>query len=104
MSLLGALLTRDSFTLKRPAGGADSEGNPLTTLNTVGSYRGTWGTAQSRDIETAARSEQVVDAVVAGNFPGQVGDRIEGLRGDNYVIQSHHSVFTHRRYFLRKVG
>jgi len=98
---LTALLTRDSFTLKR-RGGADSEGNPLSALTIVGTYKGTWGSPSSRDVLAASREDQVVEAVIAGVFPARVGDHLIGLRGANWIVIMIRPLVTHNRYFLRE--
>lgn len=102
--ILGALLSRDPFTLKRPQGGVDTEGSPATGLTTVGSYRCTWGSPSSRDLEIAARAGQVVDAVGAGSFGARIGDRLNGLRGADWFVTMVRPLVTHDRVFLRKVG
>lgn len=63
---IGRLIARDLFTLHRPAGGADTEGNPIETLIELGPYGGTWGSCRAQDREYFARRGQTVHAVVAG--------------------------------------
>jgi hypothetical protein len=101
--VLGTLLSRDPFMLKRPHGGVDDEGSPRADLTTVGSYRGTWGSPSSRDLDIAARAGQVVDAVCAGAFPARLGDHLEGLRGSDWVVMMIRPLVTHQRVFLRRL-
>ena len=104
MSIIDTLLTRDQCVLKRPQGGADAEGNPLTGYATVGTVRGTWGTPDAQERAEGGRPGQIVSATIAGTFQARVGDRLIGLRGHDWEIEDAHAVVTpHMRYLLRRL-
>ncbi len=94
------MTVRDRFVLKRPQGGANSEGLPNTALTTLGSQRGTWGSASSRDRQELAQRGESVDAVIATTVDLRVGDVLDELRGASWRVTHVRPLVTHRRVFL----
>lgn len=101
MSLPG--LARDLAVIKRPAGTADSEGNPTGALSTIYNGFGTYGTPSERDRLVASNRGQIVDAVLAieTTTTFRPGDVVT-VRSYDWVVVGTMDVRTHTRLFLQR--
>lgn len=95
-----AVLRRDTCLRQRPQGGTDAEGFPKTEWETVGSMVGAWGTPSSADRETAGRNGQTVSAVFQSKTAAELGDRLTGLRGHNWIVTNVTAGHIAYRHFL----
>lgn len=100
-------LARDTFIVTRKSNAVDDEGNAWGTMETVGTFTGSWGTPRAVDLAVAARRGEQIDAVVAtaSYLNAKPDDRIESLQGRSWTVVGVEPLpgVAHVRVMLRQV-
>lgn len=98
---LASDIARDTCTAHKPLGGVDGNGKPRTGHDPDGvPSRGSWGGANSRDLEQAGRQNVEVTSVYGTEDNLGKNYVLKNLRGRNWLVTHVHPTHLRNRCFL----